>query len=135
MGTTQPVYQPPLPCRPGSGILPTHMTTHHQIVLTTCPELTSARAIATAVVEQRLAACVNIVPGIESIYRWQGQLEHDNELLLIIKTDSASYAALERAIQALHPAELPEIIAVPLNAGLPAYLDWITASLKQINEE
>ncbi len=111
------------------------MAIHYQIVLTTCPELSSARAIATAVVEQRLAACVNIVPGIESIYRWQGQLEHDNELLLIIKTDSASYAALERAIQALHPAELPEIIAVPLNAGLPAYLDWITASLKQISEE
>lgn len=111
------------------------MTTRHQIVLCTCPEATSARTIAATLVERGLAACVNIVPGIESIYRWQGQLQHDNELLLIIKTDMNSYPALEEAILALHPAELPEIVAVPLSAGLPAYLEWLDSSLKQTNEE
>ncbi|MDZ4263591.1 MAG: divalent-cation tolerance protein CutA [Pseudomonadota bacterium] len=110
------------------------MTTNYQIILSTCPDIASARTIATAVVEQGLAACVNIVPGVESIYQWQGAIEQSNELLLIIKTQTECYAALEQMILTLHPYELPEIIAVPLTTGLPAYLSWIDANLKQINE-
>ncbi len=111
------------------------MTTNHQIILSTCPDISSARTIATALVEQGLAACVNIVPGIESVYQWQGQIEQSSELLLIIKTRTECYAALEQALLALHPYELPEVIAVPLTTGLPAYLSWIDANLKQINQE
>lgn len=109
------------------------MTPEHQLVLSTCPDAATARTIATALVEQGLAACVNVVPGIESIYRWQGRVEHGNELLLIIKTRSERYAELEQAIVALHPYELPEIVAVPLASGLPAYLGWIDSSLKRDN--
>jgi periplasmic divalent cation tolerance protein len=107
------------------------MTTDYQIVFNTCPDAATARTIATALVERGLAACVNIVPGVESVYQWKGQIENSSELLLIIKTRSECYAALEQAIQALHPYELPEIIALPLAAGLPAYLEWIDSSLKQ----
>ena len=81
-------------------------------------------------VEQRLAACVNLVPGLTSVYHWQGKLEQGTEVLLLIKTTAARYAALEKAIQARHPYELPEIIAVTLIDGLPAYLKWITTSLE-----
>lgn len=111
------------------------MTTNHQIVLSTCPDAATARTIATALVEQGLAACVNIVPGIESVYQWQGKIENSAELLLIIKTRADHYPALEQALRALHPYELPEVVAVPLATGLPAYLGWIDANLKQTNEE
>jgi periplasmic divalent cation tolerance protein len=107
------------------------MTTNHQIVLSTCPDAATARTIAMALVEQGLAACVNIVPGIESVHPWQGKIELGSELLLIIKTRAECYGALEQALLALHPYELPEIIALPLAAGLPAYLGWIDANLKQ----
>lgn len=107
------------------------MTADYQIVLNTCPDAATARTIATALVERGVAACVNIVPSVESVYQWQGRIEHGSELLLIIKTRAECYAALEQAIQTLHPYELPEIIAVPLATGLPAYLGWIDANLKQ----
>ena len=109
------------------------MTSDHQIVLSTCPDAATARAIATALVEQGLAACVNIVPGVESIYKWDGLVERSNELLLIIKTRAECYPALEQALVALHPYELPEIIAVPLATGLPVYLSWIDANMQQPN--
>ncbi len=73
-----------------------------------------------------MAACVNILPGIRSVYRWQGKLESAQEILLLIKSHSQAYPALEQLIQRLHPYELPEIIAVPVENGLPAYLDWIS---------
>ena len=98
------------------------------IILCTCPDQTIAERIAETVVGERLAACVNIVPGLTSIYRWQGQVQRDAELLLIIKTRSARYPALEARIRELHPYEIPEIIALPVQAGLAAYLHWITAS-------
>ncbi len=97
-----------------------------QLVFCTCPDRESAGQLATALVEQHLAACVNILPGIHSVYRWQGEMESANELLLLIKTHSGVYRALERLIVQLHPYELPEIIAVPVENGLPAYLDWIS---------
>ena len=91
----------------------------------TCPDADSATHIAESLVEKRLAACVNIVPGLRSVYRWQGGIERAEEVLLMIKTTSARLDSLQRHIDALHPYELPELIAVEVVGGSPAYLDWI----------
>lgn len=101
-----------------------------QIVLNTCPDQETAQDIASQLVELQLAACVNIIPGIESIYRWQDKIESATEYLLIIKTQTDCYTELESTIQALHPYELPEVVAVPIEAGLSAYLDWINNNTK-----
>jgi len=95
------------------------------LVLTTLPDGDTARAIARRLVEQRLAACVNILPPCESVYCWEEALEHDREVPLLIKTTDDRYAALEKMLRSLHPYALPEIIALPLVRGLPGYLDWI----------
>lgn len=100
-----------------------------QIVLCTVPDRESAEQIAGALVSESLAACVNIVAGITSVYRWKDAVEHDPELLLIIKTGEAQFAALQNRIRELHPYELPEVLAVPIRDGLPAYLDWMTTSI------
>ena len=100
----------------------------HLVVLCTAPDAALAERIAIALVEERLAACVNLVPGVKSIYRWQGKLQRDAELLLVIKTSAARLAALTTRVQALHPHEVPEIIALPITAGARPYLDWITES-------
>ncbi len=88
----------------------------------------SARALATTLVEQRVAACVNVLAPCQSIYRWEGKLEEAEEVTLLIKTSAARYAALEEAIRAYHPYELPEIVAVRVEKGLPDYLAWVAAS-------
>ena len=106
------------------------MVNETQIVLCTVPDEAAARQIATALVAERLAACVNIVPGVTSVYRWKDAIETAPELLLIIKTNRGVYSRLQDRIHALHPYELPEIIAVPVNRGLPEYLAWITTSLE-----
>ena len=95
------------------------------LVLTNCPDEEAANAIALAVVEARLAACVNILPRVQSIYRWQGRIESATEIPLLIKSTAASYPALEQAVRTLHPYEIPEIVALPITAGLPAYLNWV----------
>ena len=95
------------------------------VVYCTCPDQTVAERIAETVVGERLAACVNIVPGLTSIYRWEGQIQRDAELLLLIKTRRAVYPLLEARIRVLHPYQVPEIIALPIQAGSAAYLDWI----------
>lgn len=100
-----------------------------RLVLCTCPDQTVARALARHLVEAQLAACVNLVPGLTSLYRWRGELQEGTEVLLLIKTTARRYAALESAIRARHPYELPEIIGVTLDDGLPDYLDWISTSL------
>ena len=84
--------------------------------------------LATKLVEQRVAACVNILAPCQSVYRWEGKLEEAEEVPLLIKTSAARYAALEEAIRAYHPYELPEIVAVRIDRGLPAYLAWVAAS-------
>lgn len=104
------------------------MSTEYYVVLCTCPDDRTARDVAAALVEEQAAACVNIVPGLRSVYRWQGAVEEDEELLLLIKTTAASYPAVERIIRARHPYDVPEIIAASLAAGLPAYLSWIGES-------
>ncbi|MBI4985064.1 MAG: divalent-cation tolerance protein CutA [Rhodocyclales bacterium] len=97
------------------------------LVLTTLPDAETARALAERLVERRLAACVNILAPCRSVYRWQGRIEDATEVPLLIKTSAARYAALEAALRAEHPYELPEIVAVPLAGGLPEYLAWVAA--------
>jgi periplasmic divalent cation tolerance protein len=106
------------------------MTNDSQIVLCTVPDEASARQIASTLVAERLSACVNIVPGISSVYRWEGAIENAAELLLIIKTTAAVYMQLQERIRSLHPYELPEVIAVALDQGLPEYLAWIKTSVE-----
>lgn len=97
------------------------------IVLTNLPDDASARTLAARLIEERLAACVSILTPCRSMYRWQGKVEEASEVPLLIKTTAARYTALEAAIRASHPYELPEIVAVPIAAGLPAYLAWVAA--------
>lgn len=101
------------------------------LILTNCPDEESANAIALAVVEQKLAACVNILPRVQSVYRWQGAVEAASEIPLLIKSTAERYPALEAAIRERHPYEVPEIIALPISAGLPAYLNWLAAETVQ----
>ncbi len=95
------------------------------LVISNLPDQASAAKLAAALIEQRLAACVNVLSPCTSVYRWQGQTETATEVPVFIKTTREHYPALEQAIKANHPYELPEIIAVPLVAGLPAYLEWV----------
>lgn len=95
-----------------------------QLVYCSCPR-SEAQALAKTVVEQGLAACVNVLDAVQSIYRWQGELQQDEEALLLIKTRQSRLADLQAALLAAHPYELPEIIAVPIGAGHAPYLQWI----------
>jgi periplasmic divalent cation tolerance protein len=95
------------------------------LVLCTCPDEAVADRIASAVVEERLAACVNCLPGVTSTYRWQGKIHRDGEVLLLIKTTRERFDALREHIIALHPYELPEVIAVDIALGHAPYLAWI----------
>lgn len=97
------------------------------LVITNLPDLESARNLAEKLVDERLAACVNLLAPCESVYRWQGRIENAQEVPLLIKTLKAHYGKVEKTIRQCHPYELPEIIAVPITAGLPAYLDWLGA--------
>ena len=97
------------------------------LVLTNCPDGETANSIALGVIESRLAACVNILPRVQSIYRWQGAVESATEIPLFIKSTAANSPALEKLIAWLHPYEIPEIIALPITQGLPAYLNWVAA--------
>jgi periplasmic divalent cation tolerance protein len=99
------------------------------VVLCTCPNADSAERIAHTLVEERLAACVNRVPGIRSTYRWQGQITTDIEELLIIKTTRERFESLRERILALHGYSVPEIVAVEISAGHAPYLAWIAASV------
>ena len=95
------------------------------LVFSNLPDQASAAKLAAVLIEQRLAACVNVQAPCSSVYRWQGKVETATEVPVFIKTTRERYPALEAAIRAHHPYELPEIIAVPLVAGLPAYLEWV----------
>ena len=97
------------------------------LALTQLPDAAAARALADHLIEARLAACVSIMAPCHSVYRWQGNLEQAEEVPLLIKTSAERYPALEAAIRARHPHELPEIVAVPIGRGLPGYLAWSAA--------
>ncbi len=100
------------------------------LVFSTFPDAGRARAVGRVLVAERLAACVNLLPGVTSIYVWQGQEEESAETLALIKTRRELYPALEARLRALHPYEVPEIIAVDVAAGLPAYLQWVAAQTR-----
>jgi periplasmic divalent cation tolerance protein len=104
------------------------------LVLTNCPDQSIAEKIAQAALEQHLAACINLLAPCQSMYRWQGQIESAMEIPLLIKTTNANYIKLETLIKQLHPYEIPEIIALPIAQGLPAYLSWISAESQAIAE-
>lgn len=99
------------------------------LVLTNMPDQTSAGLLAESLVTQKLAACVNILAPCQSIYAWQGKLEHTAEVPMLIKTSQTKYNALEAAILKSHPYELPEIITINVDGGLPQYLQWVNAQL------
>ncbi|MBS0228158.1 MAG: divalent-cation tolerance protein CutA [Proteobacteria bacterium] len=101
------------------------------LCLTTCPDAGCAERIAAALVEEHLAACVTIVPGLRSVYRWQGVIERADEQLLLIKTTRAGYPALQARLAELHPYELPELLAVEAVDGLPAYLQWVADAVRR----
>ena len=98
------------------------------IVLNTCPGSITAKNIAADLVANKLAACVQVIPGIQSFFRWGGSVDTKEEYLLVIKTTTACYQEVEKSIQALHPYELPEIVAVPISTGLSGYLQWLNDS-------
>ena len=100
-----------------------------RIVLTTASSRDEAKRIAKALVEERLAACVNLVGGVESIYRWQGKVEEAAEVLLLIKTNVEKLEALETAVRRLHSYEVPEFLIFEVNGGSAAYLKWLDDSL------
>ena len=100
------------------------------LVIANCPDEACANRIALAVVEAGLAACVNLLPRVQSVYRWQGAIESASEVPLLIKTTAGRYTELETAIRELHPYDIPEIIALPIAQGLPAYLDWLAAETR-----
>ncbi len=95
-----------------------------QLVFSTFPNADKARQIGTELVSRQLAACVNLIPSVESIYRWQGQVETATEVLALFKVGVGRYAEFEAALADLHPYEVPEIVAVDVAAVLPAYLEW-----------
>lgn len=95
------------------------------LVICNLPNLGNAQQLAEHLVSTGLAACVNIQPACKSVYRWEGKIEQSNEVPVFIKTTRARYAELETAIRVLHPYEVPEIIALPISAGLTAYLQWV----------
>ena len=97
------------------------------LVLTNLPDRAVAEKLADLLITQKLAACVNILAPCRSVDRWKDAVQHDEEHPMLIKTTAERYAALERALRTAHPYELPEIIAVPIERGLPAYLDWVAA--------
>ncbi|MCF7987786.1 MAG: divalent-cation tolerance protein CutA [Methylovulum sp.] len=105
------------------------MSSVHEIVFCTCPDKDTAKKLAHLLVSKKLAACVNILPGMTSVYTWENQIESTQEHLLMIKTNKDHYAALETLLFKHHPYEVPEIIAVPIAHGLPEYLDWIDSCL------
>jgi len=100
------------------------------LVLCTFPDPAFAKNIAERLVNEKLAACVNVITGVQSIFRWQGKIDNANENILVIKTKDNLYNELEERIKELHPYELPEIISVSIEKGLPKYLDWINESTK-----
>jgi periplasmic divalent cation tolerance protein len=101
----------------------------HLVVLSTVGRAEDAERIGRALVEGGLAACVNVLPAVTSIYRWKGKLEQEEERLLVIKTRADRFEALREALVALHPYEVPEVLALPVAAGHAPYLEWLDASL------
>ena len=108
-----------------------HRQSQVLVVLVTCPSPAAARRIARALISRRLAACVNVVPGLTSFFWWAGKLARARETLLIIKVPARAFQPLTRAILSLHPYEVPEIVALPVTAGHGAYLRWVLSETRR----
>jgi periplasmic divalent cation tolerance protein len=106
------------------------MASDHRVVLCTVPNEDVGESLARTLVEERLVACVNILPGVRSIYRFKGAVEDERELLLVLKTSAGRYPQLERRIRELHPYEVCEVIALDVAAGSQPYLDWLSAETR-----
>jgi len=100
------------------------------VILSTCPDTGTAERLATALVEESLAACVNVVPGLRSIYRWNDAVQADEEVLMLIKTTAARLEAARLRLVELHPYEVPEVVALPVADGHHAYLEWVSNSTR-----
>lgn len=101
-----------------------------QVVLCSFPDLPQARQIGTRLVEKQLAACVNLVPAVESIFRWQGEVSSDSEVLAVFKTSAERYPDLERELRRHHPYDVPEVVALPVERGSGSYLEWVCAETR-----
>jgi len=101
------------------------------LILTNLPDVASAEKLARVLVERRAAACVNVLPACRSIYRWHGAVEMAEEIPLLIKTIAANYPLIEEIVRAQHPYDVPELIAIPITHGLPAYLDWLATEAEK----
>jgi len=101
------------------------MKEKYTVVYVTTPDEKTAKTIANKILEKKLAACVNIIPNINSIYRWKGKIEEDQEALMIIKTRRELFETLTKTIKEMHPYEVPEVIGIPIIEGYKAYLEWI----------
>ena len=110
------------------------MSADLRLVLTTCGSREVADRLAGTLVERRLAACVNVLPGMSSTYRWMGKIERDDEVLLIIKTAESELSAIESTIRAVSGYELPEVLAVEIAGGSAEYLGWVAASVGEVVE-
>ncbi len=99
------------------------------VVLTTLGNAEAARAFVTALVEDRLVACGTLLPGVKSIYRWEGKLTEEGEVVVLLKTDAAKWDALCAAVKARHPYQVPELLAVPVERGLDDYLAWLASEV------
>ncbi len=97
--------------------------------MTAMPDLKSAKKLATRIVQKKIAACVSVVPGVFSVYRWKDKLETAGEALVLIKTSAGSWPAAQKLILSLHPYDLPELLVLPVKAGSKKYLEWMSASL------
>ena len=97
------------------------------MVMSNAPDQATAHALARALIEAKLAACVNVLPGVQSVYRWQGQIEQADEVALLIKTTRQNYAQLQQLLVSAHPYDVPELIAWPITEGYAPYLHWVAA--------
>lgn len=100
------------------------------VVLCTFPDFEKARQIGAVLIERQVAACINIMPGVTSIYRWKGEIEEESEVLGVIKTTAEAYPALEAAILELHPYDTPEVLALPVGQGAGKYLEWVAGQVQ-----
>lgn len=104
---------------------------HAVIILVTAPDAEAASSIGRALVEERLAACVNVIPGLRSIFRWEGAVQEETEVLMLVKARRADVEAISARVRELHPYEVPEVIAAEIAAGLDAYLEWIATETER----
>jgi periplasmic divalent cation tolerance protein len=106
-------------------------SSHAVIILVTAPDAETASAIGRALVEERLAACANVIPGLRSTFRWEGKVQEEAEVLMLVKARRADVQAISTRVRELHPYEVPEVVATDIVAGLDAYLEWIATETER----